>query len=396
MSLLDFKTKSMVIDRSMSKMNGNNQHLSKIVIGIDCGYSSVKGVTADKAFQFPSYAKRVDGELEAVVNGSEFAYQLRNNKTGEYWLVGQLAEDMQNDLDVEGTTDASVYGRYRYNSPMYNAITSVGFGIALSGKDLTSEPRVEIFAQFGLPATYKDRDSGVLLDAVATDYDFSLKVGTNPWENFKFTLDTDHAFVMEQPQGTLCSIGYGPDKELGRDVLKNNSLILDIGFGTEDGFSIRSGYKNDHFTETDTAMKSVFAEAVNRIKKEYPVEIKTFEMQKYLKLGKIPYYDYLNGTYSCVPETALEKAIEDANRTLCEKSVKRLMEANNHLIDYKYLIVTGGTGESRFEQIKAMLEGLTSLKVLPGNYGDSSLPFTFSNVLGYYTFRYMKLQKSNS
>lgn len=130
MSLLDFKTKSMVIDRSMSKMNGNNQHLSKIVIGIDCGYSSVKGVTADKAFQFPSYAKRVDGELEAVVNGSEFAYQLRNNKTGEYWLVGQLAEDMQNDLDVEGTTDASVYGRYRYNSPMYNAITSVGFGIA--------------------------------------------------------------------------------------------------------------------------------------------------------------------------------------------------------------------------------------------------------------------------
>lgn len=394
MSLMDYKTKSFLFNRSMSRINGNNQHLSKTVVAIDCGYSAVKGVTANIAFQFPSYAKKVAGELEAVVNGDNFNYQLRNNKTGEYWLVGNLAEDMQNTLDIEGTTDSSVYSRYRYNSPMYNALMSVGIGLALLNKDDTKAETEEIYLQCGLPATYKDRDTNALIDAIAIDYDFSLKVGANPWATFKFTIPKDHAFVMEQPQGTLCSIGYGMDKDLGKDILHSNSLILDIGFGTEDIFSIRSGFKNSHSTEVDTAMKSVFDEVVNQLKKEYPIEIKTFEIQKYLKLGKIPYFDCLTNTYECIPEEVLANAIEKANRTLCDKSINRLISENNHLIDYKYLIVTGGTGESRFEQIKEKLSGLTSLTVLAGNHGDPSLPFTFSNVLGYYTFRYMKLMRA--
>lgn len=395
MSLADYKTKSLLFNRSMSRINGNNQHLSKLVVAIDCGYSAVKGVTANIAFQFPSYAKRVPNELEAVVNGDNFNYQLRNNLTGEYWLVGNLAEDMQNTMDIEGTSDASVYGRYRYNSPMYNALMSVGIGLALLNKDDNKSAEEDIYLQLGLPATYKDRDTKALINAVAIDYDFSLKVGANPWVDFKFTIPTDHAFVMEQPQGTLCSIGYGPDKELGRDILHSNSLILDIGFGTEDIFSIRSGYKNTHSTEVDTAMKSVFDETLNQLKKEYPIETKTFEIQKYLKLGNIPYYDYITNTYECISEDVLADTVNRANKMLCDKSINRLMAENDHLIDYKYLIVTGGTGESRFEQIKEKLSGLKSLVVLPGNHSDTSLPFTFSNVLGYYTFRYMKLMRSS-
>jgi plasmid segregation protein ParM len=79
---------------------------------------------------------------------------------------------------------------------------------------------------------------------------------------------------------------------------------------------------------------------------------------------------------------------------MCEKSVRRLMQLYDNLKDYKYLIVTGGTGESRFAQIKDMLSGLPHLTVLPGNVNTPDLSFTYSNVIGYYMFRYANLKKS--
>ena len=81
------------------------------------------------------------------------------------------------------------------------------------------------------------------------------------------------------------------------------------------------------------------------------------------------------------------------NEELCDKSIRRLMQDYDNLLDYKYLIVTGGTGECRFEQIKKMLSGIPNLTVLPGNMSYPDLPFSFSNVIGYYSFRHAKLKK---
>ena len=47
-------------------------------------------------------------------------------------------------------------------------------------------------------------------------------------------------------------------------------LFLDIGFGTEDTFSIRTGYRDKNpETYTDTGMKSVFETMLNALKKDY-------------------------------------------------------------------------------------------------------------------------------
>ena len=66
------------------------------------------------------------------------------------------------------------------------------------------------------------------------------------------------------------------------------------------------------------------------------------------------------------------------------------MQDYDNLLKYKYLIITGGTGESRFEQIKEMLKGITTLTVLPGNINYPDLPFSYCNVMGYYSFRHAK------
>ena len=384
-----YKTKSEVINRSMPRINGNNQYKGKTIIALDGGYSSVKGVSPERTFCFPSYAKQIERELEMVGDVRSFDIQYKDNKTGSIWLVGQSAMSLLEQTDLDATTDASLYTRYRYDSEIYRVVMSTGLAIGCIGSGDN-----EIYLQTGLPAAYKDRDERKLIQSLAGDYDISIKLGANPWMRFVFTLPEDHIFVMEQPQGTLCGCAYTADgiSPMGKDILKSNSIILDIGFGTEDIFSIKAGYKNAHQTYNDTAMKSVFEETLREIAKDAPIENKIFELQNHLEDGKISYCDPYTFPIR-VEEIEFGDVLLQKNRELCEKSIRRLMQDYDNLLGYRYLVVTGGTGECRFEQIKEMLGGIRTLTILPGNLNNPDLSFSYSNVLGYYMFRHASLMK---
>lgn len=383
-----FKTKSEILERKMPRINGNNQYKGKTIIALDGGYSAVKGVSPNRVFIFPSYAKRTPKDLEVVGKIRPSDIQYRDNKTGDTWLVGQAAETLMEQSDIESTTDASLYTRYRYDSDVFRVIMATGMALGLWGTGVGNE----IFLQTGLPATYKDRDSGRLIDALTGDYDISVKVGNGDWVDFQFSLDKDHINVMEQPQGTLCATAYenGEVSALGKDILRSNSIILDVGFGTEDIFSIRSGYKNSHQTYSDTGMRAVFDGVIKRMQEANPgAEFKIFELQRYMEEGQARYFDLDN---FCMRNIEFADILEQVNKELCEKSIRRLMQEYSNLLDYKYLIVTGGTGESRFEQIKEILSGLPNLTVLPGNVNTPDLAFSYSNVIGYYMLRHAKLK----
>ena len=383
-----FKTKSEITERKMPKINGNNQYKGKTIIALDGGYSSVKGVSPNRIFMFPSYAKKAPKDLEVVGKVRAGDLQFRDNKTGEIWLVGQAAEALMDQRDLEYTTDASLYTRYRYDSDVYRVIMATGMAIGLWGTGQGNE----IFLQTGLPAKYKDSDSPRIVKALIGDYDIGVKVGNLDWVNFQFSLDADHIGVMEQPQGTLCSVAYDNDgiSQEGKKILHSDCLILDLGFGTEDIFASRVGYKSKHDTHSDTGMRAVFEEVIARMTKEHPeAEFKIFELQKYLEDGNAKYFDQDSRR---VIKIDFSKLLDEVNKEICEKSVNRLLEDYNNLMDYKYLIVTGGTGESRFEQIKEMLSGIEDLTVLPGNLNNRDLSFMYSNVIGYYMFRHAKMK----
>lgn len=383
-----FKTKSDITEKKMPRINGNNQYKGKTVLALDGGYSALKGCSPNRVFCFPSYAKRAPKDLEVVGKIRPSDIQYRDNTTGEVWLVGQAAETLMDQSDVASTTDASLYTRYRYDSDVFRVIMATGMALGLWGTGLGNE----IFLQTGLPATYKERDTAKLVNALRGSYDISIKIGASEWTTFQFELDEDHIHVMEQPQGTLCATAYDSEgvSALGRDVLRSNSIIYDIGFGTEDIFSIRAGYKNSHQTYSDTGMRAVFDGVIKKMQDANPgAEFKIFELQRYLEDGRARYFDQDN---FCMVDIPFADTLEQVNKELCEKSIRRLMQEYNNLLDYKYLIVTGGTGESRFEQIKQFLSGLPNLTVLPGNVNTPDLPFSYSNVIGYYMFRHAKLK----
>lgn len=384
-----FKTKSEIIEKAMPKILGNNQYKGKTIISLDGGYSSVKGASPNRVFMFPSYAKKVPSELEAIGRVSKNDIQFRNNKTGEIWLVGQVAENMITQRDLDSTTDESMYARYRYNSPAYRVLMATGMAIGLWGTGANQE----IFLQTGLPAEYKERDSAALTKALVGEYDVSIKIGMNNWATFQFELDEQHISVMEQPHGTLCATAYDSNGDLtttGREILSSNCVVLDDGFGTEDVIEMRVGYKSMPHTESDTSMKSVFEEVITRIEKaNIGADFKIFQFNKFLEDGVARYFDYENYEEKEVDFTDLLKQV---NEELCDKSIKRLMQRCDNLLEYKYLIVTGGTGESRIEQIQKKLSGLKHLTVIPGNVTCNDLSMTYCNVIGYYMYRYVKFK----
>lgn len=384
-----FKTRSEIIEKKLPRINGNNQYKGKTIVALDIGYSGVKGASPNRVFTFPSYAKKTPKDLDVVGKVRPSDIQLRNDKTGECWLVGQAAETMMDQVDIESTTDASLYTRYRYDSEVFKVLAMTGMALGLWGTGSGND----IYLQTGLPATYKDRDEGKIVSALCGDYAVSIKVGSGDWVPFQFTLDENHIDVMEQPQGTLCSTAYdnGVVSQMGKDILRSNSIILDIGFGTEDIFSIRSGYKNAHQTYSDTGMRAVFEAVIKQLQadhKNYALETKIFELQRYMENGEVPYFDADEFQMHNLPFADI---LEEKNREICDKSIRRLMQDYGNLVGYNYLIVTGGTGESRFEQIKEMLSGLPTLQVLPGNLNTQDLAFSYSNVMGYYMLRHAKL-----
>lgn len=382
----DFKTRSEIKERKMPRINGNNQYKGKTIIAEDIGYSSVKFAGPDRVGIIPSYAKKADKDLEAVAKVRAEDIQLRNNKTGEVWLVGQNAQALMNQNDIASTTDMSLYTRYRYKSEVFKVIATTGICLALWGTDNNNE----VFLQTGLPAEYKTRDEKDLIAALCGDYNVSLKVGNKDWVDFQFILDAEHIDVMEQPKGTLCAVAYkdGELTEIGKKVMKSNSMIHDVGFGTEDDFSIRAGYKDKPRTYADTGMRAVFEKVIEEISQDNPIDVKIFEFQKYLEEGTLSFYDPNREEFG---EVHFEDILERLNKELGDKSMKRLMQEYSNMVDYHYLVVTGGTGESRYENIKKFFEKHPHLEVLPGNLNTPDLPFSYSNVIGYYMFRHAKI-----
>lgn len=390
MSTQDYKTKSEIIERRLPRINGNNQYKSKTIVALDGGYSSVKGVSPNKVFKFPSYAKKAPETLEAMTKVDPADILFRNDNTGEVWVVGRTAEILMEQRDIDSMTDASLYTRYRYDSDIFKVIMIAGVALGLLATGKTDE----VFLQTGLPATYKERDEEKIKKALAGSYRVSIKVGNNPWAALAFDLPESNIGVMEQPQGTLCSCIYsnGELSPEGKKILQSKgTIILDIGFGTEDIFSTKGGFKNNHQTYSDTGMRAVFESVTKTLHDQKDIDVKVFELQSSLSSGIISYTD----PYTFETEDIEYGSIlEAANQELCQKSIQRLMQEYGNLQGYEYLIVTGGTGESRFEQIQQKLGNIRTngvpLKILPGNLNMPELSCSYSNVMGYYMYRHVQ------
>lgn len=374
----DFRTKSVYIKKDNPKIDG------KIPIALDIGYSSVKGYSENNAFAFPSYARHIGRSLNLLGEPSKEEIIYRDDTTGELYRVGAEAQKELSNYDTNDA-ESEMFGRNWYFSKIFKIISDVGLGLALTGNPI---PRSPIFIMTGLPTKYLEQDKSYLIEVLSGKHAFSLKIGASPFVKYDFTIYNGNIKVLSQPEGTLASITMddnGNSVSNAKDYYNKNLVIYDGGFGT---LNI-TGLKNRKLTHEETfseyGMRAVLDNCSKKIKQQFGSVIRPIAMQNCLETGKIKVTKRtINGITSKSVEFG--NLLENAAREVCDESINKILNIYDGLIEYGYLVVTGGTGASRFDRIKEKLSGNEDLVVIPGNITSPDMDIIFSNVRGYYMY----------
>lgn len=393
MDTKDFRTKTILIDHQNPSVEENWG------ISIDIGYSGTKLFSPNRVACFPSFASPVDGSLLSMGINDAGKILYRDCDSGRIWKVGKSAQDVISVQDPDQVSNA-IYGRQRYFNPMYLVIARTALGIACSVNEYGNPDGRKVHLQTGLPNSYLRSDTPLIKEALAGMHVFDLKIGAGEWEHYEIRLDISDIKVMQQPIGTLLSVSSGPDlmpTETSMDYFTSLVAICDPGFGTFDSFSLKDGEMNGIETSMDFTMQKILAETGEEIFQKYHVEIPVPAMQKYLEQGYVTQFDRKARQGKNV---SFADILAECNRRIAMQAIDKLSELYNYLIDYKYLILTGGTGEAWYPYFKEEFSGMPNLTVVPGNQNTEGylpgsdgekLPFIFSNARGYYIYQQHRL-----
>lgn len=380
MNVRNFRTPQEIIPRKNAGL-GNSW-----LIGIDAGFSSLKGFAPNKIFCIPSYVKKLEGNLQ-MGSDTDILY---SDETGLY-IVGTSA---QNQICTDDTSDseAELFARNRYGSKQFEIILATGLAVGLMENNYGKrEEGMPIVLQTGLPTAYLKSDSRALTKAFSKKFHFSLKVGVGSWKGYDIQIKPENISIMPQPCGTLYSVmiddsgNYVPDAQT---LLNKNVLVADVGFGTFDPYGLVNRSIKLQESIPNLGMRRVLHETSRYIYDEYGEDIRVPLMQKYLEKG---YINVLDEETMKTNQVLIAPFLEKANKKVCMESIEALKNMTNYMRDYDVLIPTGGTCATWIDIYRDYFKDMKSLTIIPGNRSDK-LPMLYANVRGYYMLRYMALK----
>ena len=382
-----FKTKTSLEARN------NGTPGSSWLVALDIGYSAVKVFSPNMIARFPSYARPVSPNQAIMGTLPESYIFYEDLQTHETWCVGESAYALIDRNDTSDS-DAALYGRERYGNPMFRVIARTGLGLAMMKNNFGDPAGKPIFLQTGLPQKYKKMDTPLFMDALVGKHDFKIQIGSGKEMEYHIELTERDIHVMSQPMGTLFSVATDRNHAFVPDAGKyfsKNVLVFDPGFGTLDLFPIKAHMVGAGETFDNLGMKRVLQETINGINERYaPQEITIPAMQKYLETGKVRIIDRRSFE---AKDVSFDDILSAANKKVCAEAIERMTQVVS-LFDYDYLIITGGTGAAWSTMIRERLKNLSTLTIIDGNQNDP-LPHVFSNVRGYYNYRYQKFCAGN-
>ena len=359
------------------------------IIALDIGYSGVKCFTDKLHACFPSLARKVDASnFIGEPNPDDILYR----DESDTWVVGARA---LRDISLQDTNDSerTLYSRHRYDSEMFKIIYRVGMGLCLMGeKEISSGGGRPIFLQTGLPPAYMKADQRDLVNALSGIHLFSLKFGRKQWREFAFELKPSGIGILSQPMGALFSASFSDECKPfpeAKDYINSGTLGLDPGFGTVDTFVIRGGTVQSYDSFDNLGMKMVYKLLSEKILNAHGVHIPIHAIPKILIDGYVP---VLNKKLKQTENIYIADMLEQCNNAVCDEAIEKINATYNYLMDFKYLLITGGTSEAWGDRLIEHFSGIKHLQVIFGNKANPALSQVFSNVRGYY-FRRVGLMK---
>ena len=381
----DFSTRTNFIERK------NASTADAWGVALDIGYSAVKGMSPNMVFCFPSFARKIAGAMIAVGEPGPDDIQYKD-ENGDIWNVGSMAQSMISSNDSNDSIQ-SLYGRNRYFSPMFKVLALTGLGIGMTNNEFGKVASKEIRVQTGLPPAYLRSDAVYLKEVLAGHHTFELRVGNAPWKQYDFTLEEDNIRVMAQPMGSFLSAFKTNTADWVPEInahMAAKTLVFDAGFGTVDTYAIHNRQIIASESYDNCGMKAVFMDLTEKVYQKYHTEIPVHALQGNLKDGYIKTFDRRAMKTTNVK---FDDLLEKSNKKVCMDAIEQIKQRYNNLLDYDYLLVTGGTGAAWLDIITEHFAGMEGLKIITGNQNDT-LSHIYSNVRGYYLHQVSQLKKA--
>lgn len=354
------------------------------VCAIDIGYSGVKCFTDNCRASFPSMTIPMK-ELEFAGEANQTDILYRDEKG--IWAVGSTAVRGMSIRDTN-ESEKTLYSRSRYDSELFKIIYRVGMGLCLLEEpSISSGGTKPIVLQTGLPPAYLKSDKRDIVRVLSGLHLFEIKVGNGDWKEICFELKPDQVKVMAQPLGSLYSAAFDNNCRLvpgAKQYFTSSLLVLDPGFGTCDTYAVKNRTIDSSESFDNLGMKAVYKLLSDRIYQLYGEDIPVHAIPKILLAGEVEVLD--KGTVS-TNRYPIQEALLECSEEICKRAIQKIQSTYDYLREYRYLLITGGTGEAWREKIQKHFAGMQGLTILRGNQNDAGLPQFFSNVRGYYLYQ---------
>ncbi|WP_289026734.1 hypothetical protein [uncultured Flavonifractor sp.] len=335
----------------------------QLLIAIDPGFDAMKVIANGVHFKFPFSAVETD-ERKMSDYGSRQGFILYKDSSGATWRVGQYARTLmfENKSQQEDST-AKLYTEERFVSPeaAVGILSAIARAIDLTGL-YEEQQNLDIRLIVALPHAVRNKYASTIVGLVSGEQRFYMTFDSEPERAYRFTIKEPNVMTVSQTIAAI--LGETSDDNGYINAAKycylanGPTLVIDGGYYTVGLVPVsRGGSVDDDRAESNTnyAMKNVNLGVAREIADSRP-DIKHYAVEYLLSQGEreIRYMDKNEGKVVRVDLSAIR---ERKLQSVCGNFIRYLNKKYDNLIDFRYILVTGGTGASFFQQMLDYYKG---------------------------------------
>lgn len=335
----------------------------ELYIAVDPGFDTVKVIANGKFFKFPFNTEKTDEKkISNMTVGNDFIFY--RNKDNETWRIGQYARELlyekKDSYDIEEKMK-SFYSEKRFVSSEFTIGLRTAIAMAVLKLNLYKELNdFKIYIMVALPHAVRDNYSTQVKSVLCGNHDYFMRIGKGEEQEYNFFIEEDNIFTVSQTVASI--LGETSDDEGNIDEDKfyylsdGPTLVIDGGFYTIGEVAVdRGGSINEEktFSDTEHAMKNINIEISKEIEKHRP-DIKYYLIEYLMTKneGKLKYLK--NEKAQIIDLNVLKK---EKIKEMSSKFIESLNRKYNNLLDFNYVLVTGGTGSRYYEYLKEYYVG---------------------------------------
>ncbi len=368
---------------------------NQLFVSIDPGFDNMKVIANGQHYKFPFNAVETD-ERKMSDYGRRNGFILYKDESGTTWRVGQYARGLIFDNKEQQEQAEKMRGfyteeRFTSNEFMVGLRTALAMAINKAGL-YDCQASLDIRLIVALPHSCRAKFSSTIVGAAAGEHSFFMRFDDSQEKAYHFTIQESNVYTISQTIAAILGETSDDNGNINEEkffYLSNGpTLVIDGGYYTVGLVPVsRGGSVDDARAESDTghAMKMVNVAVEQEIANQRP-DIKHYSIEYLLTQddGRVRYLE--NGKARTIDLATIRS---EKIQEVCAHFAGYLDKKYNNLLDFKYVLVTGGTGACFYQQLLAYYKEASimdeeHMMLTSPVINDKPLPIEFSIAAGAY------------